>query len=160
MISWPRATSRCSSPYGVRKAFHDSIPTKLIRSELETCNYPVGTIARILMLHRSPMWIKGFGSYSDITRPRGNEAVAGCQKSNTIARAVTLIGLDELRGLTKTTLGCNNSLLTQDMEALEEAHAASSSSDAGNSGGSATAGGHELGNGSLPPRTWQRPHPP
>lgn len=91
--------------------FNDTIPFTLIRSELKACQYPVAAIARILMQHGSPMWIKGLGSYSDIKRPRGNGAVAGCQKSNTIARAVTLIGLDDLREFTRTNLGCNNTLL-------------------------------------------------
>ena len=84
---------------------YDSIPFKLIRSELKACQYPVVAIARILMQHGSPMWIKGFGSYSEITRYEGNGAVAGCQKS-----AVTLIGLDDIREFATTNLGCNNSL--------------------------------------------------
>lgn len=131
--------------------FYDPIPFTLIRSELKACQYPVAAIARIRMQHGSPMWIKGFGSYSEITRPRGNGAVSRCHKSNAIARAVTLIGPDDLREFTKTNLGCNNSLLPKYLEALEEAQPVPSSSDHSSSRGDNTSGGHELANGSVPP---------
>ena len=35
---------------------NDTIPFKLIRSELKSWGYPIGTIARIMMQHSAPMW--------------------------------------------------------------------------------------------------------
>ena len=67
------------------------------------------------------MWIRSNGSFSDITLPRGNGAVAGCQKSNTISSAITLIVPEERRKFTKDDLGCVNILLPRYLDALEEA---------------------------------------
>ena len=36
--------------------FYDALPLKLIGSELKSCRYPLGTIARIMMQHGAPMW--------------------------------------------------------------------------------------------------------
>ena len=114
--------------------FYDTIPFTLVRSELKACQYPVAAIARILMQHGSPMWINGFGSYSEITRPRGNGAATGCQKSNSIARVVTLIGLDDLREFTRTNLECNNTLLPKYLEALEASVSAEGESSTNGNG--------------------------
>ena len=42
--------------------FYDAIPFKLIRSELKSCGYPIRTIARIMMQHGAPMWIRANGA--------------------------------------------------------------------------------------------------
>ena len=60
-----------------RERFYDSIPFKLIRSQLNACGYPKEATARILPQHGTAMLIKFGAFYSDFTYPRGNGAVAG-----------------------------------------------------------------------------------
>ena len=100
--------------------FYDSIPFHLIRSQLNACGHPKDTTARILVQHGAPMLIKPGPFISDFTHARGNGAVAGFQQSNTIARAVTLIGLDDLRTYTRDALECNNTLLQRYLESSRE----------------------------------------
>lgn len=103
--------------------FYVTIPFHLIRSQLGVCGYPSDSTSRILIQHGVPMLIKSGTCVSDFTQARGNGAVAGCQKSNTIARAVNLIGLGDLRAYTRETLGCTNSLLPKYIDVIENEEA-------------------------------------
>ena len=88
-----------------------SIPLDQVRSELNLLGYGKEKTARTLLVHVSTMIFKSDQNYSDFTEGRGNGIVAGCQRSKTIARAVTLLGFGKTRAFSRTALGCKNILL-------------------------------------------------
>lgn len=67
------------------------------------------------------MLFKAGVHFSDFTDAGGNGTVAGCQRSNTIGRAVTVLGLEKDRAYTRGTLGCNNVALPEYLKALSAA---------------------------------------
>ena len=85
--------------------FYDSIPLALVRSELNLMGYGKHNFAGTWLAHGAPMILKAGQKYSDFTEARCNGIVLGCQRPNTIARAVALLGLERTGAFTRNELG-------------------------------------------------------
>lgn len=91
--------------------FYDSIDPAVLREDLSTQGYGYTKTALTMLVHFAPMLLKLGNVYEGPTNSRGCGIVAGCGRSGSMARGLTVRTLGKLRAFCTRLLGVNNSLL-------------------------------------------------
>ena len=89
---------------------HDTIDPAVLREELSTQGYGYTKTALAMLVHFTPMLLKRGQVFDGPTNSRGRGIVAGCGRSGSMARGLTVRTLGKLRTFCEKLLGVNNSL--------------------------------------------------
>ena len=91
--------------------FYDTIDPAVLREELSIQGYGFTKIALTMLVHFAPMLLKLSKVYKGPAQPRGRGIVAGCGRSGSMARGLTIRTLGRLRRFCQKLLGTNDTLL-------------------------------------------------
>ena len=91
--------------------FYDTIDLAILREELSNQGYGYTKTALTMLVHVAPMLLKLGNVFEGPTNSRGRGIVAGCGRSGSMARGLTVRTLGKRRAFCQKLLGVNNSLL-------------------------------------------------
>ena len=93
---------------GFRKQFYDTIDPAVLCEELSNQGYGYTKTALTMLVHFAPMLLKLGNVFEGPTNSRGRGIVAGCGRSGSMARGLTVRTLGKLRAFCQKLLGANN----------------------------------------------------
>ena len=90
--------------------FYDTLDPYVLLRQLRHLNYGATKTAITMLVHFAPMLLKLGLAYGGPTESRGKGIVAGCGRSNNLAKSYSYSALDHLRSWFKKAIGGDNSI--------------------------------------------------